>query len=194
MLGFFDIGPWLLRFVSKERRGLMVQPRLKKSSLRRLIRNTNGVMGLIGGLGAIALVLLTTMEVVRRYFLNRPTEWVLEISEYLIILVAFVGMAYAMQVGAHVMVDIIYRRYPGLGKRTADLIVGVLSLTFWAVLTWTALQQSLVYLERNTRSETLLAVPQFYPMMLVVLGSLFCCFQALLMIYDAVASLRSKDL
>jgi hypothetical protein len=31
-------------------------------------------------------------------------------------------------------------------------------------------------------------------MLPIVVGSLFCCFQALLMIYDAVASLRSGDL
>jgi len=172
----------------------MTEPRLKMALFRRLVYGTNGAMAIIGGAGALILVALTTMEVVKRYFLNMPTAWVLEISEYFIILVAFFGMAYALQVGAHVMVDIIYRRYPRLGKRTADLIVGVLSLVFWALLTGTALRQSLIYLERNARSETLLAVPQFYPMLPIVVGSLFCCFQALLMIYDAVASLRSGDL
>ena len=171
----------------------MTRPGLKKSFLRRLVYGTNSVIAIIGGLGAVTLVLLTTMEVVKRYFLNMPTEWVLEISEYLIIMVAFAGMAYAMQVGAHVTVNIVYRRYREQGKRIADLTIGVLSVVFWALLTLTALRQSLVYLERNTRSETLLAVPQFYPMMLVVVGSLFCCFHALLMIYDATVSLRSSD-
>ena len=171
----------------------MTEPGVKNAFLRRLIYGTNTTVALIAGIGITAMVLITAMEVFKRYFLNMPTSWVLEISGYLMIFGAFLGMAYAMQLGAHVAVDIIYRLYPERIQRIADLTVGVLSLIFWVILTWKALPQALLYLERNIRSETVLAFPQFYPMMLVVVGSLMCCFQALLMTYDAGASLRDRD-
>lgn len=172
---------------------LKTEPKLKKVSLRGVVHRTSTTTGIIAGAGIIVLVFLTLMEVVKRYFLNSPTSWVLEISELLIAFGAFLGMAYALQVGAHVSVNIIYRRYSKRGRRIADLTGAVLTLFLWAGLAWYALQKSLVYLERNVRSETLLAVPQFYPMMLVFLGSLFCCFCALAMAYYAVASLTGKD-
>jgi len=167
----------------------MQKPALRKASLRRLVYGANLGLGMTAGVVIGGLVVLTTMEVIKRRFLNSPSEWVMEISEYLLILSAFFGMAYALQIGAHVMVNIVYRYYSKLSKRVIELIVGMLSLTFWSILTWIALRQALVYLAFNTRSQTLLAVPQFYPMMSVVLGSLFCCFQALVMIYDAIVSL-----
>ena len=81
--------------------GLKTEPMLKKVSLKRMVHRTSTTTGLIAGAGIIVLVFLTLMEVVKRYFLNSPTSWVLEISELLIVFGAFLGMAYALQVGAH---------------------------------------------------------------------------------------------
>lgn len=170
----------------------ITEPRVKKVSLRGVVHRTSTTTGIIAGASIIALVFLTLMEVVKRYFLHSPTSWVLEISELLIAFGAFLGMAYALQVGAHVSVNVIYRRYPERGKRIADLTGAVFTLFLWAMLAWYALHKSLVYLERNVRSATILGVPQFYPIMLVFLGSLFCCFCALVMAYDAVASFTGK--
>ncbi|MBU2608221.1 MAG: hypothetical protein KKF26_02780, partial [Chloroflexi bacterium] len=61
------------------------------------------------------------------------------------------------------------------------------------VLTGIALRQALIYLERHIRSETLLATPLFYPMMLIVIGGLAVCLQSLLEVYDASASLTGRD-
>jgi len=157
------------------------------------MHGVNTTLALIAGIGIIAMILITGMEVVGRYFLNRPFHWVLEINEYIMVFAAFLGMAYTMQVGGHVAVDVIYKLYSEQNKHIAELIVAVLSLIVWAILTLKGLQQSLLYLERNIKSSTLLAVPQFYPMLLVVAGSLICCFQALLMIYDGATSLAGKD-
>jgi len=160
--------------------------------LRRIIYKTNTLSGIIAGIGIAVLVFLTGVEVVKRYFLNSPSSWAFEVSEYLMVFGAFLGMAYAMQVSAHVAVDVIYLRYRERNKRIADLIVAIFSLFFWALLTGMAYRQALIYLARNVKSSTLLAVPQFYPMMLVVIGSLICCFQGTLMIYDAVMVIRGK--
>ena len=171
----------------------MTKPRLKKTSLRRLVYGINRTMGIIAGIGIFVLVFLTATEVFKRYVLHMPTPWTLEISQYLLVLFTFLGMAYALQVRAHVSVDIIYRLFSERRKRIADLIVALLSLSLWAVLTGMALRQALIYLERHIRSETLLATPLFYPMMLIVIGGLAACFQSLLMAYDASVSLTSRD-
>ena len=168
---------------------MKTEPRLYQGFLRRLVYDVNITTAVIAGVGITVLVLLTGAEVAKRYLLNAPSGWVLEISEYLMVFGAFLGMAYAMQVGAHVAVDVIYLRYSDQKKRIADLVVAVLSLFFWALLTWSALRQFFLYLARDTKSPTVLAVPLAYPMVLVFVGSLICCFQGLLMSYDAVRAL-----
>ena len=171
----------------------MTKPRLKKMSLQRLVYGINRTMGIIAGIGILVLAFLTAMEVFKRYVLHMPTAWTLEISQYILVLCAFLGMAYALQVRAHVSVDIIYRLFSERRKRVADLIAAFLSLSLWGVFTGMVLRQSLIYLERNICSETLLATPLFYPMMFIFIGGLATCLQSLLGVYDASASLISRD-
>lgn len=160
--------------------------------MRRLIHGVNVAIAILAGAGIIVFTLMTTIEVVRRYLFNAPSSWAFEVSEYLLVFCAFLGMAYTLQLGAHVRVDIVYRRYPKRRRLIADSISAVFILIFWCIVTWMSTGQAIFYLTHNIKSETLLGTPLFYPMMFVVVGSLFCCFQSLLMIYDAVVALRNK--
>ena len=42
-----------------------------------------------------------------RYFLNRPLVWVLELTEYALLWVTFLGAAWLLRQGGHVQVDVI---------------------------------------------------------------------------------------
>lgn len=172
----------------------MVETGPKELPGTRWIYRSNVVLAMAAGVVIFGLALLTTWEVVRRYIFNMPTAWTLEVSEILLIFATFFGMAYTLQERGHVKVDIIYLRYRKQQKRIADLLANILTLSFWTILTWKSVQQSVYYLQSNIRSETLLAIPRFYPMAIVAIGSLLCCFQALLMTYDAIsANKRDSD-
>ena len=172
---------------------MAAQLEVPEAWLKRLIHGINRTTALIAGVGIIAMILITSWDVLMRYFLDKPSGWVFEVDEYLIVFSAYLAMAYCMQVRGHIAVDTLYNLYPARGKSVADFVVAILSLFVWGILAWESLQQSLYYLERNVKSSTMLAVPQVYPMLLITVGSLICCFQALLMIYDGASALRSKD-
>ncbi len=55
----------------------------------------------------IALILLTNMEVFRRYVLNSPGAYTEEIIRYLLVTMIFFGMAYVVRVRKHIVCNII---------------------------------------------------------------------------------------
>ncbi|MCS6867538.1 TRAP transporter small permease subunit, partial [Thermus sp.] len=58
----------------------------------------------------LAAVLILTVEVVRRYFFNAPTQWAHEVSTLLFGLLYVLTGAYALRERAHVGVDVFYAR------------------------------------------------------------------------------------
>jgi TRAP-type mannitol/chloroaromatic compound transport system permease small subunit len=70
----------------------------------------------------LAAVLILTVEVVRRYFFNAPTQWAHEVSTLLFGLLYVLTGAYALREKAHVGVDVFYARLPNKGKALVNLL------------------------------------------------------------------------
>lgn len=82
----------------------------------------------------LAAVLILTVEVVRRYFFNAPTQWAHEVSTLLFgLLYAFTG-AYALKEKAHVGVDVFYARLSPKGRAWVNLLGFVFLALFCGTL------------------------------------------------------------
>jgi TRAP-type C4-dicarboxylate transport system permease small subunit len=152
------------------------------------------VFAYAAGGGMLILAGLTANEVVLRYFFNAPTIWTLEISEYLLSFCVYFGMAYSLQKEAHVSVPLIYSRFNKQTQWVLDMVGSVLLLVFWLLLFFVTLVIDIDYLTRNVKSETILATPLFYPMLLIVIGSLASCLQAIFGIHDKFIGSSDKVL
>jgi TRAP-type C4-dicarboxylate transport system permease small subunit len=159
--------------------------------MRRFVGRFNLVLASVAGAVMLALVLLTASDVTGRYLFNAPITWSLEIGEYLLVFCVYFGMAYSVQTGAHISVELVYQRLSRRIQRNLDAAVSILVLVFWIVLLWQTSDMAIGYLQRNVKSETILATPLFYPMLLVVIGSFATCVQVILNIYDNFVRLLS---
>ena len=160
--------------------------------VRYLIERLNIALAFIAGISMLALTALTTHEVIARYFFNAPTSWSLEISEYLMVVCVYLGMAYSLQKGAHVSVPLVYKYLSRRAQRMLDLATSILLLVFWLVLFWQTSGMATYYLINHVRSETILAFPLFYPMSIVAVGCLTSCLQMILILYDHFAASSGK--
>ena len=86
----------------------------------RLIDATSEWVGKIFSYLLIAIMLLTSMEVVLRYVFSRPTSWSGDISLQLSGAVGLLAGTYTLLHHGHVGVDSLYKRLPGKGKILAD--------------------------------------------------------------------------
>lgn len=85
----------------------------------------------------VAITLAVCVEVFMRYVLNDPLVWVVELAEYSLLYICFLGAAWALREGNHVRVDIFlgafskrWRRRFGVASSLLGLGVAVI-LTIW---------------------------------------------------------------
>src|SRR5690606_34736795 len=80
-----------------------------------LIRFTDAATSLSAGisaLGLLAMIGVICYEVFARYVLNSPTSWVAEIAAYLLVAIAFLGLAAAQRAKAHIRVELLLGMLP----------------------------------------------------------------------------------
>jgi TRAP-type C4-dicarboxylate transport system permease small subunit len=81
------------------------------------------------------MVLLVFMNVVCRYILNFSIIWAEEISQYLMVWVAFLGAGLALREGRHVAIEILQDHLPSTARKMTRHFVAMLVILFMAMLT-----------------------------------------------------------
>src|SRR5581483_3716822 len=95
-----------------------------------------------GGLGTFAAVILTgvmmvtVVDVLYRYALNRPLPGSSEITELLMAVLIYAGLPVASARNAHIVVDILDRVTPPPVARIRAWIVRLLSVLVLAAIAW----------------------------------------------------------
>ena len=140
---------------------------------------------------AIALILLLPLPVLYEVIadlLDQPPIWVFETTGYAIIMIAFVASGYGLSTGHHFKVDLLARRFPWMAMPLA-VLSGLLEAAFGLILLAAGSMQAYGALEQDMRSDTLLAVPLFWPMLAFPIGGLAILFQGI----AHILKLRSGD-
>jgi TRAP-type C4-dicarboxylate transport system permease small subunit len=87
-----------------------------------------------------ALAGVVFLQFFSRYVLNDSTAWTEEIARYLLMAVGFVGSALAARRGSHIAIEILANALPASLRRWWLAAVGLVSVAFFAALTWLAVQ------------------------------------------------------
>ena len=130
---------------------------------------------------AVALILLLPVPVLYEVIadqLEQPPIWVFETTGYAIIMIAFAASGYGLATGHHFKVDLLAKRFPELGIPLA-ILSGVLEAAFGLILIIAGSMQAYGAFEQDMRSDTLLAVPLFWPMLAFPIGGLAILLQGL---------------
>lgn len=86
------------------------------------------------------MIVIIAIEVVSRYFFNRPTAWVQDFSGWLQVAYIFLGAPFALKRGYLVRVDVFYARFSPRLQAIVDLTLSTaLFVCFAAVLIWKGL-------------------------------------------------------
>jgi len=120
----------------------------------------------------VGMMFAICAEVLLRYGFNSPIAWVVEISEYSLLWITFLGAAWVLRHGGHVRVDILLQYLSPGALRTCGLVssaVGALTalvlLVFGIDATWTA------YI-RGAFKPTGIDVPTWLVVIVIPIGSL----------------------
>lgn len=112
---------------------------------------------------------LVFMNVVSRYIFNHSIIWAEEVSQYLMVWVAFLGAGLALRQGRHVAIEILQDRLPSIARRMTRHLVALLLIVFMGVLIVLGFQFTRFAWDQET---PVLNIPLGIPYMAVPIGAL----------------------
>jgi C4-dicarboxylate transporter, DctQ subunit len=137
---------------------------------RRLVRLEN-IFGALAIAVLVAAGILICLDVLLRYAFNRPLLGAVEVIEYALVYITFLGASWAVPRGAHIDIDVCVQAMPKSWQRICALLSNLISLgvalvltIFGTTVTWTAYM-------RHMFKPTVLEVPTWIVLIIIPIGS-----------------------
>ena len=143
----------------------------------RIVDRVSQVMGIIAMMLLASAVLVVCQMIVMRYFLNASTVWQTEYVIYAIMASTFLGSPYVLLHRGHVGVDLLPSMIGGRGRFSLELLGGLISLAFCAVLAYSGWIYFYEALEGGWRTDTVWSLPLWIPLLPLPLGIGLLCLQ-----------------
>ena len=137
---------------------------------RVLAELTRGLMA-VGVVCVVAMMGLTTIDVIARYVFNSPTLWADEMSSYLLIAIVFMGLAPNVRQDGHIRIDVLTNLVSGLTRVALEVFAYGTGIVFSILMllgVWTRFSN---FWSRDTLSDSPLMTPLWMPMVPVVVGA-----------------------
>lgn len=132
------------------------------------------------------MMLLTVADIVLRYFFNKPITGTLEITEYAMVVVVFLGVAWCGVKGGHINVDFMISRFSPRLRLFFDTATCLLSIPLLVLMTWQTFEQ-VSYTKEIHKASTMLEIPE-YPFYLIT--SIGCALLTLVLINHLIRFLN----
>jgi TRAP-type C4-dicarboxylate transport system permease small subunit len=139
------------------------------------------------------MVALITVDVIGRYFFDRPTYLADELSGYFLVVIIFLSLAQTQKKGKHVISTALTSRLVPSKRKWLDISTSILSLVFIIWFAWrTAIAAHQSYVLETT-TITLLHTPYWIPQILLPIGLSLFALQLTVHIVKLIMSWRTIE-
>jgi len=133
----------------------------------------------------VAMMLLTVVDVFLRYLFSRPIRGAYELTEFMMLIVVFFGLAYTASKKRHIVVDVLVSRFSQQTQVVIDSITYFLSLGICSLIAWqSAVEAKTLWLTGQTSGSLYIPVHPF--IWLVAVG---CALLSLVLLVNLLDSL-----
>lgn len=134
---------------------------------------------IIAGILVISLMLIVSMEVILRYFFGKPTSWVVEISEYILLYIPFLVGAWVLKEEGHVKMDMILAQFNQKNRALIIAITSYFSALICAILTFFGVKTTLYFYSVGYKTPTVLKLPKSALISIIFFGMFLLFIQLL---------------
>ncbi len=137
--------------------------------------------------GAALLLIMAAIigyDVTMRRFFNRPTDWAVDFSQYIMAYATFLGAAWVLRLGGHIRMDILDGKLGPVGNRVLSLFNVLASLIVCAILVWQGLAATWDAYTFHIVMMRPIPVPKYALLIVIPFGSL------LMLLYLAVEAVQ----
>jgi len=145
-------------------------------------------LAFVGALLMGGMALWVTYEVLMRYFLERPTFWAVDLSEYAMLWAAFLAAPWVLRRGRHVSIELVVIRLGFKAQHTLGVATSLVGAAICAVMAWQGAFTVWDFYLRGVNFAREWQIPQHTVYLAIPLGSALLVVEFLL---GAVRSLRA---
>jgi TRAP-type transport system small permease protein len=125
-----------------------------------VIHKINSSVIIVSFISLLAMILLVVVDVIGRYFFNKPIAGGMETQELMMVLVVFLAMGVATRDKQHVVVEVLVQHLKKRALAVVNAIVCLLGFGFATLMTWQTLKGGLADLRSPTGDFTpILEIP-----------------------------------
>lgn len=136
-------------------------------------------MAFVAGLLLVAAVLIVSFEICMRYFVHQPQVWTVEVCEFILFILAFLGAPWLLKKGGHTSVDILVERMGPRLQRYSHLFASAIGMAVSLVIFWFSLVTSWDCYENNVVLTKTITVSKYYFLLFISLGYICLFFEFL---------------
>ena len=156
------------------------------------VEQLNRAGALLSQLCLVLLLALVFHEVVVRYLFDKPTLYSVELSEYLLILLAFIAAGWVLQEDKHVRMHSFVNLLPLRIQHLLTCLTSSIVLLFCGVLVWQGTKASWIAFHGGYHSSSLLNTPMWLPYLVIPLGALLLGLQLVVHIQGHFSSFLAE--
>jgi len=104
--------------------------------MTRLFDKTLKFLTYLAGVILVFITLCVTFDVIMRYVLNRPSRWVVDISEYALVFILFLSAGWTLAKEGHVEISLLVEALPKGVQRTLKIITSAIGALVCGLLLW----------------------------------------------------------
>ena len=169
--------------------------------MSKLRRTAAGFERVVSGLSAVlmwvcavllfAVMIIICYEVSLRYAFNTSTVWSFEVTEYILLALSVLSLAYIQARGKHIKVDFIFDRFKPRAQMATSVLTSAVALFLFIMFTIAGWQAAWEAWTMKIVSWSTMAIPQFPVRVVVPIGSFVICLYLIVELSRHVLALRA---
>ncbi len=147
--------------------------------------------GIVSGYFAVLMAFMVTYDIFMRFVLRKPTIWVFETSEFLLVIIIFCGAPYCLLRDGHVYIELITERLPRKVQGVMHFINTTISSVLSAILMWGAWKFWWPAYENKWVTDSMLSAPLYVAYLFMAVGITILTLQYMVKVAEAYRHLRN---
>lgn len=151
------------------------------------------LVGVIAGVLVLYCAFSIVWEVIARGLLNSPTEWVMEISTYCVLIAGFLGMGVAYAGKKHIHVDIFVSKMSPKTLTYVEVLTSLIGIFYSFIFMTYSWDMAMLSLEMNNCAPTTLGTPLWIPQLSMPIGFAVLCLQIIRTLLEDIIKIKNND-
>ncbi|MFM9883961.1 MAG: TRAP transporter small permease [Burkholderiales bacterium] len=138
--------------------------------MHRTLDRVEDALAFVASAMLVFTVIFVPLDVGSRYFFGAPITWVYEVTEYILLMVPCLGMAWLARHNGHVVIDVLTARLDAKLKQNLEAAMFILVASACAFVAWWGAVVTFDSFQKGAIIENVLQTPQWLIYVSIPLG------------------------